>query len=231
MQSRRGSCRETFNNSPAVRASTGGASSLNASGRLLARTTRSVISSSPRYRLRSGEASSSSTTLVSDIDTPPPPAACNKSGNLSRAGTGEGHRSLPSCEIKVQLRVASVGSLCVGTNLITRTGTGFCDTRFPGLVPFPGKIMLTPFPGRKQADTFLLRKPNRLFPEPARWARPAAASESIRMELGCNHAPFSVPKPEIQVGEHVPCAIETDDRMSGGGPQWCNLVEGRGCGR
>src|ERR1019366_4053164 len=98
MQSLRGSCRETFSNSPAVRASTGGASSLNASGRLLARTTRSVISSSPRCRLRSGEASSSSTTLVSDIDTPPPPAACNKSGNLSRAGTGEGHRSLPSRE-------------------------------------------------------------------------------------------------------------------------------------
>src|ERR1019366_504693 len=44
---------------------------------------RSVISSSPRYRLRSGEGSSSSTTLVSDIDTPPAPAACNKSGNLS----------------------------------------------------------------------------------------------------------------------------------------------------
>src|SRR6202521_5504390 len=79
MQSRRGSWRERFSSSPPVRASTGGASSFNASGRLWVRATRSVTSRSSRYRSLSGEAIPSSPTLVSGMHTPPAPAAYDMS--------------------------------------------------------------------------------------------------------------------------------------------------------
>jgi hypothetical protein len=43
--------------------------------------------------------------------------------------------------------------------------------------------------------------------------------------------PFPFQNQKFKSESMFRCAIETDDRMSGGGPQWCNLVEGRGCGR
>src|ERR1019366_3076352 len=153
MQSRRGSCRKTFNNSPAVRASTGGASSLNASGRLLARTTRSVISSSPRYRLRSGEGSSSGGGLLGDMRTPPCTCQVHSVGTACLEQKLGDRRSLPGYEIKVQLRVASVGSFTAEPISLPGRGPGSATRVFRDLCLSSGKIMLTPSPGHKQGQT------------------------------------------------------------------------------
>src|ERR1700686_1684683 len=61
MQSRRGSCSDKLSSSPPVKLRTGGASSLNASGRLLAFSKRSVASSRRWYRLLS----------VAEVPSPP----------------------------------------------------------------------------------------------------------------------------------------------------------------
>src|ERR1019366_3604075 len=188
MQSRRGSCRETFNNSPAVRASTGGASSLNASGRLLARTTRSVISSNPRYRLRSGEASLPSATPLSDMQT-----SCTcRVGYVGQLALSRNWGSSQLAKLRDYSSTsrldAVVGSFTWEPISLSPVGEPGSASPFSRIGAFPGKQFLRYLRVIRKA---VLRKPNRRLLDLPPWCDRGCLSGFILRNLPSNRAVFS----------------------------------------